>query len=464
MIRLDAKRSVSFCDGVSRRDFLHAGTLAPLGLSLSHLFASQAAAKADGDAGAAKKDGDSNCILLMLVGAPSQLDTFDPKPNAPIEVRGPFKAIASKVPGIQLSEILPQTSKHTDKFSVIRSLYHTATAVHDTGYQMMQSGRLFAGGIEHPNIGCVQGYLKGGRGELPAHVMIPKAIGRTGGNLPHGESAGYLGKRFDPLILNADPSLPNFKVPDLLPPDYISGIRAERRQKLRGAIDGGLTAFENSAAAKQMDDTFQLAYQLMSSPKAREAFDLQKEPAKIRDRYGRTRFGQSCLMARRLIEAGVRFVTVNMFETVFDELTWDIHGSKPFTDITEMAKFIAPNFDQAYSALLEDLADRGLLSSTIVAATGEFGRTPKINPAGGRDHHPGVWSMLIGGGKIKGGRIIGESDELAYAPKTRPVTPGEVAATIYQGLGIDPHKELPGPQNRPIPAVDFNLKPIAELF
>ena len=153
-----------------------------------------------------------------------------------------------------------------------------------------------------------------------------------------------------------------------------------------------------------------------------------------------------------------------MFETVFDELTWDIHGSKPFTDITEMAKFIAPNFDQAYSALLEDLADRGLLSSTIVAATGEFGRTPKINPAGGRDHHPGVWSMLIGGGKIQGGRIIGESDELAYAPKTRPVTPGEVAATIYQGLGIDPHKELPGPQNRPIPAVDFNLKPIAELF
>ncbi|HET6575679.1 MAG TPA: DUF1501 domain-containing protein [Fimbriiglobus sp.] len=454
MIRLDADRSVSFCDGTTRRDFLHAGALAPLGLTLPKFLA----AKAGG------QDGDVNCILLMLVGAPSQIDTFDPKPNAPAEVRGPFSPIPTKVPGTQLSEILPKSAKLADKFSLIRSLYHTATAVHDTGYQLMQSGRLFTGGVEHPNMGCVLGYLKGGRGELPAHVMVPKVIGRTGGNLPHGESAGYLGKRYDPLILNADPSAPNFKVPDLLPPDYITGVRAERRQKLRDAVDGGTAAFETLPAAKQMDDTFQLAYKLMSSPKAREAFDLQKEPAKLRDRYGRTRFGQSCLMARRLVEAGVRFVTVNMFETVFDELTWDIHGSKPFTDINEMAKVIAPNFDQGYSALLTDLADRGLLANTIVMATGEFGRTPKINPAGGRDHHPGVWSMLIGGGPIQGGRIVGESDELGYAPKTRPVTPGEVAATVYKGLGLDPHRELPGPQNRPLPLVEYSVKPINELF
>ena len=179
-----------------------------------------------------------------------------------------------------------------------------------------------------------------------------------------------------------------------------------------------------------------------------------KEPAAVRDRYGRTRFGQSCLLARRLIEAGVRFVTVNMFETVFDEVTWDIHGSRPFTDITEMAKQVAPNFDQAFSTLLEELKDRGLLETTIVTAMGEFGRTPKINPAGGRDHHPGVWTMIIGGGPIKGGRIVGESDELGYSPKTRPVTPAEVAATIYQGLGLDVHKELPGPQNRPLPLVE----------
>jgi uncharacterized protein (DUF1501 family) len=460
MFRVDASRAVEFCDGVTRRDFLHAGSLAPFGLSLASFLK----AKANDSPTTKARDSEMNCILLMLVGGPSQLDTFDPKPNAPAEIRGPFKPMATKVPGMQISEIFPQTAKLADKFSIIRSVYHTATAVHDTGYQFMQSGRLFTGGIEHPNMGCVLGYLKGGRGELPAHVLLPKPIGRTGGNLPHGESAGYLGKRFDPLILNADPSAPNFKVPDLLPPEYLSGVRADRRQKLRDAIDGGVKAFESSPAAKQMDDTFQLAYRLMSSAKAREAFELQKEPATVRDRYGRTRFGQSCLMARRLIEAGVRFVTVNMFETVFDELTWDIHGSKPFTDIQEMSKFIVPNFDQAYSALLDDLAQRGLLSNTIVMATGEFGRTPKINPAGGRDHHPGVWSMLIGGGPIKGGRVIGESDEMAYAPKSRPVTPAEVVASVYQGLGLDPHKELPGPQNRPIPLVDFSVKPIAELF
>ncbi|HEV2949761.1 MAG TPA: DUF1501 domain-containing protein, partial [Gemmataceae bacterium] len=241
-------------------------------------------------------------------------------------------------------------------------------------------------------------------------------------------------------------------------------IRAERRQKLRDAVDGAMSAFEKNPQAKQLDENFNLAYRLMSSPQAREAFALEKEPAVNRDRYGRTRFGQSCLMARRLIERGVRFVTVNMFETVFDEITWDIHGSRPFTDITEMSKLVAPNFDQAFSALLEDMKERGLLQNTIVTAMGEFGRTPKINPAGGRDHHPGVWTIIMGGGPIKGGRVIGESDELGYIPKTQPVTPAEVAATLYQGLGFDPHRELPGPQNRPLPLADFNVQPIKELF
>ncbi len=402
--------------------------------------------------------------MLFLLGGPSQLDTWDLKPKAPAEVRGPFKPIQTSATGLQISEIFPKMAKHADKYSLIRSVYHTATAVHDTGHQMMQTGRLFTGGVEHPHIGCALGYLKGGRGELPAHVVLPRPMGRTGGNLPHGQTAGYLGKPYDPFVLNADPSVPNFKVPDLLPPDYISDVRAERRQKLREAIDGAVGSFEKNAAAKQLDDTFNLAYRLMSSAKAREAFAVEKEPDSVRDRYGRTRFGQCCLMARRLIEAGVRFVTVNMFETVFDEITWDIHGSKPFTDIQEMSKLVAPNFDQAYTALLEDLKERGLLSKTMVTAMGEFGRTPKINPAGGRDHHPGVWTIIMGGGPIKPGQVIGESDELGYTPKTRPITPGEVAATIYQGLGLDPHKELPGPQNRPIPLAEFSLKPIAELF
>jgi hypothetical protein len=454
MLRFDAGRSARFCDGLSRRDFLHAGALAPLGLTLPGFLAAR-------QAGA---DRDVNCIMLFLLGGPSHIDTWDMKPDAPAEVRGPFRPIATRVPGLRISEIFPRSARLANHFSLVRSVYHTATAVHDTGHQMMQTGRLFSGGVEHPHVGCVLGYLKGRRGEVPAHVLLPRPMGRTGGNMPHGQTAGYLGKPYDPFVLNADPSVKDFKVPDLLPPDYISGVRAQRRQKMRAAVEGALEAFEKLPQAKQLDDSFDQAFRLMSSRQAREAFALDQEPTKVRERYGLTRFGQSCLLARRLIERGVRFVTVNMFETVFDEITWDIHGSRPFTDITEMARLVAPNFDRAYSALLEDLIERGLLASTIVTALGEFGRTPKINPAGGRDHHPGVWTILMGGGPIKGGRVVGESDALGYIPKTRPVTSGEVAATLFKGLGLDPHRELPGPQNRPLPLVEYGLKPIGELF
>jgi hypothetical protein len=455
MIRLDAGRQVPFCDGLTRRNFLHAGALSTLGLTLPGFLAARQAGTADRDV---------NCIMLFLLGGPSHIDTWDPKPGAPAEVRGPFKPIATRTAGMQITEIFPRLAQHSDKVSLIRSVYHTATAVHDTGHQMMQTGRLFTGGVEHPHIGCALSYLKGRRGEVPAHVLLPRPMGRTGGNMPHGQTAGYLGKRYDPFVLNADPSAKDFKVPDLRPPDYISAVRASRRQQMRAAVEGSLAAFEKTPLAKQMDDSFDLAYRLMSSRQAREAFELSAEPETVRDRYGRTRFGQSCLLARRLIERGVRFVTVNMFETVFDEITWDIHGSRPFTDIAEMSRLVAPNFDRAFSALLEDLHERGLLARTMVTAMGEFGRTPKINPAGGRDHHPGVWTILMGGGPIKGGRIVGESDALGYVPKTRPVTPGEVAATLYHGLGLDPHKELPGPQNRPLPLVEYAVKPIKELF
>jgi hypothetical protein len=453
---LDARRPARFCDGFTRRDFLHAGAISTLGLTLAQWFT----ARADGPAG----NRDINCIMLFLVGGPSHIDTWDPKPQAPAEVRGPFAPTSTNVPGIQISEIFPQMARHADKYSLIRSVYHTATAVHDTGHQMMQTGRLFTGGIEHPHVGSTLGFIKGNRGGMPAHVLMPRPIGRTGGNLPHGQNAGYLGRQYDPFVLNADPADPNFQVPDLLPPAYLTPVRVDRRQQMQAAIDDALEAFENSPQAQQMDSSFQTAYQLMSSPQARQAFDLAREPAAMRDRYGRTRFGQSCLLARRLLEAGVRFVTVNMFETVFDEVTWDIHGSRPFTDITQMSREVAPNFDQAYSALLEDLDDRGLLDDTIVTAMGEFGRTPKINPAGGRDHHPGVWTILMGGGPIHGGRVVGASDELGYIPHSRPVTPGEIAATLYHGLGLDCHRELPGPQNRPIPMVDYGVQPIQELF
>src|SRR5438034_473817 len=274
MLRMDADRSVSFCDGWSRRDFLHAGSLSMLGLTLPGWMNLKSAG--------AVQDKDVNCIMLFLVGGPSHIDTFDPKPNAPAEVRGPFKPIRTAVPGMQITEIFPKMAKFAEQFALVRSVYHTATAVHDTGHQMMQTGRLFAGGIEYPHVGSVLTYLKGQRGEVPGYVLLPRPIGRTGGNLPHGHAAGFLGKQYDPFILNADPNDKHFKVPDLLPPDYISAVRAQRRQKMREAVDGALNSFEGQAQAKQLDDNFHLAYRLMSSPKAREAFALDREPERTR--------------------------------------------------------------------------------------------------------------------------------------------------------------------------------------
>ena len=457
MIRVDARRGATFCDGFTRRDFLHAGAIPLLGLGLTETQAAEKAA-------ALSAKTDMNCILLFLVGGPSQIDTWDPKPNAPAEIRGPFKPIDTNVPGIQISEIFPRLAQSMDKVSLVRSIYHQATAVHDTGYQMMQTGRLFGPGIEHPHYGSTLAWMKGPKGDAPPYVLLPKPIGATGGNLPHGHTAGYLGKTFDPFVLNAYPNDPNFSVPDLLPPEYITAIRSERRRSMRKSIEGNLKAFESSADAKLLDSNFQQAYSIMTSAKTRDAFDLKKESDSVRDTYGRTRFGQSCLMARRLVEAGVRFVTVNMFETVFSEVTWDIHGSAPFTSIEGLRDEVAPNFDRAYTALIQDLAHKGLLQNTMVLAFGEFGRTPKVNPAGGRDHHPGVWTSLFAGGPFKGGQVVGESDEIGGSPKTRPVTTGEVAATVYEALGMSLDTELTGPGNRPIRLVEHGVEPVRELF
>jgi hypothetical protein len=457
MYRLDAEKPVHLCDGMSRRDFLHAGSLSMLGLGLPEYAALQ-------KAGQVRRDRDVNCVMLFLLGAPSQLDTWDMKPEAPAEVRGPFKPIRTNVPGMQISEIFPRMAKHADKFSIVRSVYHTAAAVHDTGHQMMQTGRLFTGGIEHPHVGAVLSYLKGSRGDVPSHVLMPRPMGPTGGNMPHGQTAGYLGRPHDPFVLNADPSDKAFKVPDLLPPDYIGAVREDRRRSLRGAIDGAVRNFEASADAKLLDANFQQAYTLMSSAKAREAFDLSREPASVRDKYGMNKFGQSCLLARRMIERGVRFVTINMFETVFNEITWDIHGSSPFTPIDAYRTLCGPWFDNGYTSLVEELSERGLYENTIVCAMGEFGRTPKINPAGGRDHWPQCWSIVMGGGGLKGGRIVGASDEIGAFPKDRPTLPQDVAATLFKALGIDPHHELTGPGGRPIPVSDYSAKPITELF
>jgi len=459
LIKLDADKAVHFCDGLTRRDFLHAGALglAGLGLSLTDLAALKAA-------GAVRPDKDVNCICLFLVGAPSQLDTWDMKPDSPSEIRGPYKAIKTNVPGIQISEIFPRMATHADKFALVRSVYYAGVAVHDAGHQVMQTGRLFQAGTESPHVGSVLGYLKGPKGDIPPHVLLPRPIGNTGGNMPHGQSAGFLGKAYDPFVLGSDPADPNFKVPDLLPPDYLTAIRADERRSLRAAVDGAVRGFEASPDARLLNSSFDQAYTLISSSNARAAFDLSKEPDELKEKYGRNRFGMSCLLARRLIEAGVRFVTVNMFETVFNEITWDIHGSAPFSPIQAYRDLLGPMFDNAYASLLEDLASRGMLDNTLVVAMGEFGRTPKINPAGGRDHWPQCWTMSMAGGGVKGGQVVGASDELGAYPKDRPVPAAAVAATMMYALGIDIDKELPGPQGRPMPVVDRGVEPIRELF
>ncbi len=454
MIRLDADKAAEFCDGLRRRDFLHAGSLAGLGLGLTEVFGLRAL----GAAPAEKKD--KNCIFLFLVGGPSQLDTWDMKPSAPLEIRGPYKPIKTNVPGIEISENFPRMAQQADKYTLIRGMYHTAAAVHDTGHQMMQTGRLFTGGVEFPHIGCVLSKLKGPKGDVPAHVLMPHPIGNTGGNMPHGQNAGFLGKTFDPFVLNADPSDPNFKVPNMLPPDYLSALRVDRRKNWREMVDQTVSKFETSQDARLLDSTFHQAYTLMSSQKARDAFDLSKEPEKIREKYGLNRFGQSCLLARRMIEAGVRFVTVNMFETVFDEITWDIHGSKPFSPISCYRDLVGPMYDMGYSALLEDLSQRGLLADTLIVSTGEFGRTPKVNPAGGRDHWPQCWTMMMAGGGVKGGEVYGASDDIGGAPRDNPSTPAQIAATVYQALGIPLELELPGSQGRPIPLVERGTEPL----
>jgi len=358
MLKVTGNGSITTCDGLTRRDFLQVGTLGALGLSMAKFAHLQAFGAAD------QKDNGKACILIFNLGAPSQLDLFDMKPDAPREIRGPFKPIRTKSDAFEISEMLPLHAKLADKFSLVRSCYHTAAAVHDTGHQMMQTGRLFTGGINTPHAGCALEFLKGRKSELPANVILPEPMGPTGGNMPHGQDAGFLGKAFDPFALNADPSKKDFKVPDLLPPQEIGEARLQRRRELRQVVDDTVKSFEASESAKLMDANFASAYRLMTSTKARDAFDLTKEPEKMRERYGMTRFGQCCLLARRLVEAGVRFVTINTFITVFDEISWDIHGSKPFTSIAGMKEIVAPMYDQGYSALLEDLVQRGLLDKT----------------------------------------------------------------------------------------------------
>lgn len=458
MLTITGDGSAQTCNGTLRRDILQVGALGAIGLGLPQYLA---AADSQGvDPSKSKR----SAIMIFNLGAPSHIDTFDVKPDAPLEVRGPFKPIPTKASGMLLSEILPKHAQIADKFSLVRSCFHRGAAVHDAGWQIMQTGRQFQGGVNTPHAGSVAGYMLGRRSDLPPHVVLPETMGRGGGNLPNGQAGGFLGKAHDPFALMADPSQPNFKVPDLLPPESIGTARMDRRKRLRDIVDASVSRFEASESAKMMDEHFASAYRLMTSTQAREAFHLAAEPQQVRERYGMNRFGQCCLLARRLIQAGVRFVTINTFLTVFDEITWDIHGSKPFTSIEGMKNIVAPMYDQGYSALIEDLSEQGMLQDTLVCNVAEFGRTPKVNPAGGRDHWPGCFTCGFAGGGVQGGRVVGASDPIGAVPADRPTEPPEVIATIFHALGLSLDQHLPGPAGRPFPLVDIGFREIRELF
>jgi uncharacterized protein (DUF1501 family) len=446
MLRFQSNKGARFCDGLTRRDFLRAGALSAgaVGLSLADMVGLQRA-------GAASASGEVNCILLFLVGGPSQLDTWDPKPTAPDTVRGPFRPIRTNVPGVQICEPFPRMAQMADRYAIVRSVHHREAPIHETGHQLMQTGRLFRGGHEYPHYGAAVSHLRGARGEAPPFVLLPGPIANTGVSVSHGQGAGFLGPRHEPLCLN-------------LTGAALDPARLPGRRTLIDAVDGAQRAFDAARGSDACDTASGEALARVLAPAARRAFDVAAESEDVRARYGRNTFGQSCLLARRLIEHGVRLVTVNMFDTVFNEVTWDCHadGGALGTTLDDYRETLCPMFDMAYTALLDDLHQRGLLDSTLVVAMGEFGRTPQLNAGGGRDHWPGVWSVLFAGGGVCGGQVVGASDRTGAEPRERPVTPAEVAATVYKGLGIDPATRLPGLEGRSLPLSE--AKPVDELF
>jgi uncharacterized protein (DUF1501 family) len=385
MITIGPGRSAT-CSSATRRDFLRAGAagLGALGLGLREL---------DALGGVETTKPERSVILLLLVGGPSQLETWDPKPDAPADVRGPFSSIATRCPGVRISEHLPRMAGRLDRMALVRSLHHDTAPIHETGYQLLQTGRLCRAGEEHPHLGSVVARLEGPRNGSPPFVVLPGPIRGTGVDIPRGQSAGWLGSSYDPAYLSAD-----------------------------------VTAFDLEAARAEADTAA--------------------------SEYGWTRFGQSCLLARQLVEAGVRLVTVNMFETVFNRVSWDCHGAAPFSTLDDYARVLLPAFDQAFTALIDDLERRGRLETTLVVAAGEFGRTPRLNASGGRDHWPGVWSVVLAGGGVRGGQVVGASDAHASAPADRPVTPQDLLATMYHSLGIE--------ASRPLTRLDGELYPLVE--
>ena len=447
MLSFESHCAVTMCNGLSRRDFLRVGGLTAAGMSLT-------LPKLEGVAAASRQSARS-CILLFLVGGPSQLETWDPKPDAPSAVRGPFQAIRTAVPGVCISEHLPRLASLAREYCLIRSLYHDEAAIHETGQQLIQTGRLCTGDIEPPHCGAVVSRLRGPAATgTPAFAIVPGPIGNTGVQISHGQTAGYLGSDHEPELMQfeaigSDP-LARVNVPD-----------ASLSAGLTQAVDEAQRSLD--ATAGESEPVSSVAGYLFGS-RAKRAYDLSLEPDSLRDAYGRSTFGQSCLLARRLVEHGVRLVTVNMFDTVYDRITWDCHadGGSLASTLGDYRRILCPMLDQALSTLLVDLRQRGLLEETLVLAVGEFGRTPRLNRRGGRDHWPAVWSGLIAGGGVRGGQVVGASDRDAAEPVRQPIHASRLAATIYYALGIDPATKLSQPDGTTQPLV--STPPVYELF
>jgi len=401
----------------NRREFFFVGLVGSIGLTLGNLFKLQAQSAAAGIKAKAQ-----SVINIFLPGGIASQESFDPKLLAPVEYRGPLATVKTKLEGVYFSEHLKHTAEIADKICVIRSMTH-GEADHDRGTHNMFTGLRPSPAVQYPSIGSIVSHELGSRNDLPPYVCIPTQPNTFAGT-------GFLGSAYGPFSLGADPADGGFKVRDLNLPSGVDEKRFAQRRDMRAVVDAHFSELEKADALSGMDSFYSRAYAMMSSDKARAAFDLKQEPDKLRDDYGRNAAGQRMLLARRLAEAGVRFISLTYGG-------WDHHDNIRGGFDNQM-----PQFDQAYAALIKDLAQRGMLDSTLVLVTTEFGRTPKINGTAGRDHYPKVFSIMMAGGGIKQGYVHGSTDPTGGEPDNDPLNVTDYAATIYHLLGIDFEKAL----------------------
>jgi hypothetical protein len=442
---------------LSRRQLLRAGSLGFLGMNLAGLMRAQAEQPAS-------RSSLKSCILLFYYGGPSHLDTWDMKPSAPSEIRGPYKSIATSVPGIRVSEHLPHSARVMDKLAVIRSLHHPMRNHNSAAVEALCGRTPLKGDLEllsddpnsFPCYGAALSYLKPGRAHIPTHVALPHVMHNVV-QLP-GQVAGFLGAAANALQVNGDPNQADFHADELSLPADLPLARMEDRHSLLAHIESQIARGQRWAKGQPMDVFQEKAFGLLHSEKVHRAFDLSSEPAPVRERYGRNTLGQSLLLARRLVEAGVRFVNVNDKIHNGQLANWDSHEN----NFDRLKNDLLPPADLGFSALIEDLSARGLLESTMVIALAEFGRTPRINKSAGRDHWPDCYSIVVAGGGIRGGMVLGASDRQGAFPAADPATPGDLAATLFWRFGLNPETEIRDLTGRPYRLADGT--PIQKLF